>query len=397
MADLLIRDVRLATRGGARGWLRARAGRVTALGVGDPPPATAERILPGEGHWLLPGFVDAHVHGAFGEDVMAADSDGLRRLARRLVTTGVTAFAPTLWTATPADTIAALRAVAAVLGDVAGGATVLSAHVEGPYLSARRCGAQPPASIRASEPAELEDLAGTGALGRMTVAPEASGNDTLVTALVQAGVEVSLGHSDADADASLRAVDQGARGVTHLFNAMPPLHHRAPGLVGVALTDDRLLVEIIPDGVHVHPVALRAAWAALGPERLALVTDALPVTGLEDPTTGMPAGAELRDGAVWLDRDTLAGSCLTLDAGLRTFADATGADPSVLWPTVSRTPAGLAGVAGDRGDLVPGLVADAVLLDDRLEVVATVARGVVVHDRRTVAGPTTAAPREAER
>lgn len=384
MTDLLIRDVRLATRAGASGWVRARDGRVEAVGLGAAPRSAAiGPVLEGDGHWLLPGFVDAHIHGSLGADVMTADPEGLRGLGRGLARYGVTAYAPTLWTTSPERTLQVLRVVAASLGSVEDGATILPAHVEGPYLSERRCGAQPPEHVRSFDPEELAALVATGALGRMTVAPEVPGNGELVPALVRAGVEVSLGHSDADEVATTRAVELGARGVTHLFNAMPPLHHRRPGLPGVALADDRLVVEIIADGVHVHPVALRAAWQAKGADGLALVTDALPPTGFDASGTTDAGGLEARDGAVWLDPTTLAGSCLTLDAALRGLAAATGEDPTSLWPTVSRTPARLCGVADERGDLVPGLVADAVLLDDQLEVVATVSGGHVVHDRRS--------------
>lgn len=376
MTDLLIRDVRLATHGGALGWLRARRGRIDAVARGSTAAGAGEAVLEGDGHWLLPGFVDAHVHGGFGEDVMAGDPEGLRRLARRLVSAGVTAFSPTLMTADRTDSLVALRSVAAAMGEIDGGATVLAAHLEGPYLSRRRCGAQPPASIRPFDPAELDTLVATGAVGRMTVAPEAPGNEGLVAALVRAGVAVSVGHSDADADATMQAVEQGARGVTHLFNAMPPLHHRAPGLAGIALTDDRLVVEVIADGVHVDLRLLDLVRRTKGPDGMALITDALPVAG-----TTAPGDLEMRDGAVWLDADTLAGSCLTLDRALRNLAAATGEGPAELWPTVTRAPARLVGVADTRGDLAEGLVADAVLLDDRLEVVATVVGGRIVHTR----------------
>lgn len=385
MTELLIRDVRLATRAGAPGWLRAREGRVETVGLGAAPrPEVTGPVLEGDGHWLLPGFVDAHIHGSLGEDVMTAGPEGLRRLARGLVRYGVTAYAPTLWTASRQRILQVLWAVATSLGPVEGGATVLPAHVEGPYLSDLRCGAQPAEHVRPFDPEELAALVATGALGRMTVAPEVAGNEELVPALVRAGVHVSLGHSDADDVATTRAVERGARGVTHLFNAMPPLHHRRPGLAGVALADDRLAVEVIADGVHVHPVTLRAVWRAKGPDAFALVTDALPPAGTDADGTADPGGRpEVRDGAVWLDPTTLAGSCLTLDGALRGLAAATGEDPTTLWPAVSRTPARLCGVAGERGDLVPGLLADAVLLDEQLEVVATVSGGVVVHDRRS--------------
>lgn len=400
MTGLLIRNVRLATRDGVRGWARAVDGRIECVGEGGSPSETTGAVLEGEGCWLLPGFIDAHIHGSFGQDVMSADPEELRQLARGLVRHGVTAFAPTVWTASATAIRTVLRAIASMLGPVEGGATVLPAHVEGPYLSDRRCGAQPPEEVRPYDPEELAAMVSTGAMGRMTVAPEVPANAGLVRALVRAGVEVSMGHSDADVVVAGGAVELGARGVTHLFNAMPPLHHRRPGLAGVALGDARLLVEVIADGVHVHPGALRAAWAAKGPDGLALVTDALRPAGL--PADRAVQGGrilEVRDGAVWLDRTTLAGSSLTLDRAFRNLAAATGADPATLWPTVSRTPARLCGVGAERGDLLPGLVADAVLLDDALEVVATVAGGAVVHDRRsaTAAGPAGTATREVDR
>lgn len=365
----------------------ARDGHVDAVGEDPSPHPDGAGVLDGAGGWLLPGFVDAHIHGAYGEDVMAADAGSLRRLSRALVRHGVTAYAPTLWAATRQTMLAVLGSVAEALGAVECGGTVLGAHVEGPYLSGARCGAQDPRRIRPFDPEELREIVATGAVARMTVAPEAPGNEELVATLVREGLHPSIGHSDADAAAAGRAFAAGARGVTHLFNAMPPLRHREPGLVGAALADERVVVELIADGVHVHPVAVDAVWAAKGPDGLALVSDALPPAAEgPGPTVVDRRPAEIRDGAIWLDRETLAGSCLTLDVALRNLASATGCGPVQLWPTVSRTPARLCGVDHERGDLVPGLAADAVLLDDELEVVATVSGGEVVHDRRRQGG-----------
>ncbi len=434
--SLLVVDAALLGEPSRRGWLWAEGGAIRATGTGAPPAiGPGCEVLDAAGASLLPGFVDLHLHGAVGHDVTDGDAAGLRAIARFLVRHGVTAFAPTTWSASAEATLAAVESVAAVRGPVTGGAHVLGAHLEGPWLSPSRCGAQDPAALRPPDLGELRRLLATGGVARVTLAPELPGAQDLLDAALDAGVAMSMGHSDASYALAASAVDRGVRSATHLYNAMRPLHHRDPGVVGAVLADPRVTAELIADGTHVHPAALRVAWNAKGADGLALVSDALRPTGLPaaaapdgrtfhrsggtihgsaapGPSSGPrssrselpqplasgrveqdPAGVSggcgretgparppgALPGAVWLADGTLAGSTLLLDAALRTMTAATGAPLVALWPVTSRTPARVLGIDGRKGGLEPGMDGDLVLLDSDLRVLATVVAGCVVH------------------
>lgn len=384
MVDLLITGGRVLTEDGALddGWLRCRDGTIVAYGSGHEEPAGAA-VLDAGGTTVAPGYIDVHVHGAVGHEAMDADPDGLREMARFFARHGVTAFLPTTWTAPESRTLAVLEAIAATLGPVAGGATVLGAHMEGPYLSAEKCGAQDPRYIRPATSGELERFLDTGAVRLMTVSPQGDANLAAIPMLIQRGVTVSVGHTSASFAEVNDAVDRGATHATHLYNAMSPLHHREPGTVGAVLSLPALRAELVCDGVHVHPGAIDVAWAAKGPDGIVIVTDSLRPTGL-------PAGRYAIDdrtvrherGAVWLeDGTTLAGSALTFDRAVRNLQAATGEPIEQLWPALSRNAARAAGVGDRKGSIAAGKDADVVLLDAGLEVEATVIGGAVAYQR----------------
>lgn len=400
MRPLLITGARIAAATGLLedAWLLAADGVIAALGLGAPDDAALGGALDGEaehvdagGALLLPGFVDVHVHGALGHETMDGDVDGLAAMAGFYARHGVTAFLATTWTGGTDDTLHALDGVARGMRSLDGGARLLGAHMEGPYLSARRCGAQDAALIRPADADEAARFLDTGVVRLITVAPEVPGNLDLVDECVRRGVAVSAGHTDATYEEVLEAVGRGVRHLTHTFNAMRPLHHREPGPVGAALTSDRLTVELIADGVHVHPVAMRALAHGRGLDGLVLVTDAMRATGL-------PAGeyrigersVAVTDGAVRLPDGALAGSVLTFDVALRNLRDATGRPLHELWPAASRNAAAVAGVADRKGAIATGRDADLVLVDDDAGVQLTVVEGRVVH--RRVRQPTLSAP-----
>ena len=352
------------------------------MGQGKPPPGTGAGadVLAADGLVAMPGFIDLHVHGAVGVDVLDADPDGLARMARFFAGHGVTAWLPATMTATGPDTERALEAVRAAAGPVDGGATILGAYLEGPYLNPARAGAQDVALIRPADPAEAARLLDLGVARVLVLAPEVEQNRWLIAEAAARGVTVSAGHTDATYDQALQAVDDGVRHVTHAFNAMPPLGHREPGMLGAALVTPELRCELVADNVHVHPAAMRLLVEAKGAEGVVLVSDAVRATGLaEGAYTVGDRPAFHMDGAIRLADGTLAGSVLTLDRALHNLQAATGRPLAELWPAASRNAAQAIGVDDRKGSLEPGKDADLVLLDPSLRVVVTVAEGAVVH------------------
>lgn len=351
-------------------------GRVEAVGL---PAAPGGRIA-------APGLVDLQVNGFAGVDLMAADADAVRAVGRALAGFGVTAWLPTLITAAPAATAGALDVLATVVPASPGqwrgdGAEPLGVHVEGPYLSPYRLGTHPAEHRRDPDLAEMTRWQDRGPVVAVTLAPELPGALDLVRALSAAGVLVSVGHSDATAAEAHAAFDVGARSVTHLFNAMSPLHHRAPGVPGAALARPDVVVQVVVDGHHLAPDVVRTAWAA-APGRVVLVTDA--TAAAARPTSPGPvddvalAGLplEVRDGAVRNGDGTLAGSALTLDRAVRNAVDL-GIDPAAALTAATRAPADLVG-RPDLGRLEPGARADVVLLDDDLVLRETLLAGRTV-------------------
>jgi len=383
-ARLLVHGARVLTPGGEwpLGWIATEGRRIAAMGQGQPPPdaAAGADVLAADGLVALPGFVDLHVHGALGVDVMDADPEGLAGIARFLAGHGVTAWLPATMTATGPDIERALAAVRAAAGPVQGGATILGAYLEGPYLNPAKAGAQDPALIRPAERGEATRLLELDVVRVLVVAPEIEENRWLIAEAVARGVTVSAGHSDATYDQVLQAVAGGVSHVTHAFNAMRPLGHREPGMLGAALVLPELRCELVADTIHVHPAAMRLLVGAKGPAGVVLVSDAVRATGLPEGayTVGdQPAFA--MDGAIRLADGTLAGSVLTLDRALHNLQAATGRPLAELWPASSRNAAQAIGVDGAKGTLEPGKDADLVLLDPALKVVVTVAEGAVVH------------------
>lgn len=383
MSSLLISDARVLTPRAtlAGGWVAVRDGRIAAIGPASaPPPGDLLEHLAVDGAWVLPGFLDVHTHGAVGHDTMDADPAGLEAIAAHQARHGVTGFLPTTWTASHAATLAALETVSHLQGRALPGATVLGAHLEGPYLNPRRCGAQDQRDIRPAEPDEVSAYLATGVVRLITLAPEIAQNLAVVPICRRAGVTVSIGHSDATFEQVRAAVAAGVRHATHTGNAMRPLHHREPGTLGGVLDHPPVRAEVIADGLHVHPALLRLVHGVKGSDGMLLVTDAIGATGLSEGAfdlAGRPV--EVRDGAVRLSDGTLAGSVLTMDRALRTLVEATGLGLEQLWPTVSRTPARTIGVEDHKGSLIAGADGDLVVLDDSLQVLATIVGGRVVH------------------
>jgi N-acetylglucosamine-6-phosphate deacetylase len=365
--------------------------------VGDSPPAAGG--VPGSGIpstatrldatnlLVAPGFVDLQCNGAVGVD-LTTEPERLWQVAAALPRWGVTAWLPTVVTGPPSVRARALAAVrAGPPDDDAIIATPLGLHLEGPFLALERKGAHDARHIvpPSVEVVEGEGWSGVTGVALVTLAPELPGGLEMVGRLVDRGVVVSAGHTSATAAEASAAVDAGVTYVTHLFNAMAPLHHREPGLVGVALTDERVRVGVIADGLHVDPAVVSLAARVLG-ERLTLVTDAVASLGVPPGPMclgDLTATVAAVDGAVRLADGTLAGSTLSLDRAVRNLVAYAGPPLAEAVRTVTAAPAAVLGLA-DRGVVAPGAVGDLVLLTPAGEVVATVIGGRVAYDARTV-------------
>ncbi|MBO1754542.1 N-acetylglucosamine-6-phosphate deacetylase [Allobranchiibius sp. CTAmp26] len=303
---------------GAEGWVRIDGARVVDVGPGAPAAHPDVELADG---WLAPGFVDIHCHGGDRGDFASADPDSIRVAARYHAANGTGAMLASLVTAPLDDLCAQLAAIAVVVQD--GETAVRGAHLEGPFLSHARCGAQNPAHLVDPDVAAFERLvaAARGTLRMITVAPELPGALDLVRAARRHEVTVALGHTDATYEQCLPAIEEGATVATHLFNGMPPLHHRAPGPVGAAL-DRRLWCEVIADGVHLHPAALRIVERAV-PDRLVAITDAISAAGLADGTHELGGQAVgVTSGVARLAHNgSLAGSTLTMRDAVRRCVD----------------------------------------------------------------------------
>lgn len=335
---------------------------------------------------LAPGYVDLHVHGGGGAEVNGDDAeavcDAVATLARHHAAHGTTTLVPTAVSDTPERLLATVAGVALAATRTPSGARVAGSHLEGPFLSPGRAGAQDPSAIRPPDLGELEHLidAAGGTLRAITLAPEEPGALELIAAAVRAGVLVALGHSDADYETAVAAFREGASHVTHLFNAMGPLHHRVPGLAGAALADRAATLELIADLEHVHPAVLGLAGRS-APRRIVAVTDAMAACGLGEGRWRLGA----RDVAVANGRavlasqpETLAGSLLTMERAVRNLAGPAGLGENLALRAATATPGSVLG--GGQGHLNIGGQADFVVLESDLRLVATVVGGKAVHD-----------------
>ncbi|MGI4858691.1 MAG: N-acetylglucosamine-6-phosphate deacetylase [Janthinobacterium lividum] len=325
---------------------------------------------------IVPGFIDLHVHGGGGADCMEGGA-ALRTMARLHACHGTTSLLATTMTAPRAVLDATLAELAAVCRDAPGaGARVLGIHLEGPYINPARLGAQPDAAVVPVRDEVLHYLA-LAPVRVVTLAPEVQGDLALIALLAERGIRVQLGHTTATYEQAVSALEHGATGFTHLYNAMSPLLHRAPGAVGAALAHARFS-EVIPDLLHVHPGAIRAALRAI--PCLYCVTDGTAACGMPDGDYKLGSQSVNKClGAVRLADGTLAGSTLTMDQALRNLV-AIGLSLADASARVSRYPAEYLGIA-DRGQLVAGAFADIVVLDANLTVTATLVEGQRVPPR----------------
>lgn len=368
---LLLSDLRTVEHEGqdAATWILFDGDTIAEIGTGAPPPADDE--VSADGRRAVPGFIDLHCHGGGGkafdgtkEDIHVAldvhRSHGTTRSILSLVAAPVD------------DLVASLQRIAGLDDPL-----VLGVHLEGPFLAPGRRGAHSPDMLLHPAPDVVGRLieAAAGSLRQITIAPELPGALDAIERFTQEGIVCAIGHTEAGADTTRAAVDRGARLITHAFNAMPAMHHRDPGLLGEAFRDDRLILELILDGVHVHPDVARVAFAA-APGRLALVSDAMAAAGCADGhylLGSLPV--QVHGGTVTLADGTLAGSTLTLDVALRIALEQCQIPLMTAVEALTATPARALGLEARLGRLRPGYAADVLLLDPDNTIAAVYAAG----------------------
>lgn len=354
--------------------------RITRVEGGMPADAGDATIIDAAGMYVIPGFIDIHVHGGAGCDVMDATPEALDTMSAFFARHGVTSFLATTMTGSREATLAAVENVARWQPRPDVGARLLGVHLEGPYINARFPGAQMSSHIRPAERAEYEQFFAHGNVRLITLAPEIAANQELIGFARGQGAAVAFGHTAATYDDVLRAVELGARQACHTFNAMVGLHHRDPGTAGAALTCDQIYAQAIVDFVHLHPAVVKLILRVKGVQRTVLITDAMRAAGLPDgayslggqPVTVRNGEARLTEG------NNLAGSTLTMDRGLRNVIAATGLSLAEALPLATTTPAESIMMEETVGALRPGYFADLVLLDDALRVRMTMVKGTIV-------------------
>jgi N-acetylglucosamine-6-phosphate deacetylase len=350
------------------------------------------------GHIVVPGFVDVHVHGVDGIDTLDG-GNAIATLAERLTKYGVTAFCPTTVACAPDALRQVLQSIAALRGSNAPAARVLPAHLESNFINPEYRGAQPVGCLR-SPMGAIGATGATGAIGAadatdfgardilaaidaagqsvgiVTLAPELEGALDLIRHLVSRGRRVSLGHSGATLDQSRAAIAAGARHATHLFNRMPPLGHREPGLAGAILTSGEVAAEIICDGVHVHRDMVRMAIAAKGAARMMAITDGVSAAGLPEGAAATLGGRTIRvkGSAAYLEDGTLAGSVATMDGVFRFLVNEVALSLNDAAQLCATTPASELGLK-DTGAIAKGAIADLVVMDRKFRVKQTYVGG----------------------
>lgn len=373
------------------GWVEVSGERVTALGAGAPPrPVTSGDLALGT-VTVVPGFVDMHVHGGGGGAFPVATDEQTATAVAAHLAHGTTTIMASLVSARPGEL---LREIEVLAGHVCDG-LVGGIHLEGPWLAPSKKGAHDPGALRTPDPEEIRRVleAGQGAVRMVTLAPELDGALDAVRQIVDAGVVAAVGHTDATYEQTLAAIGAGARVGTHLFNAMRPIHHRSPGPVTALVEDPRVTVEMIGDGVHLHPSLYRGVCELVGPDRVTLVTDAMDAAGMPDGAYRLgTVDVQVTDGVAHVaGTDTIAGSTATMDQlfcfAVRHAVDARAAvsdavvSDAALLQAVRQTSVNPARTVNfPTVGLHPGGRADLVVLDADLQVVTVMRGGEIVVD-----------------
>jgi N-acetylglucosamine-6-phosphate deacetylase len=366
-------------------WLHIKKGKIADFNATEVPSIEAN-FVDAKGDWLLPGFIDVHVHGVLGVDVMDGTPQALNTMSQAFVKHGVTSFLPTTLTASHQDILQALKNVKATMQvqntDKPSGADILGAHLEGPYLNPDKSGAQNLSHIRRATPDETHAILATGILRIVSLAPEYQENHHLIEKCIQDGITVSIAHTNATYEQAQKAIALGITHSTHTYNAMTGLHHREPGVLGAVLSEKQVRCEMICDNIHVHPAAQNVLWQAKGKHNTILITDAMRAASMpEGQYTLGDYDVTVQAGQAQLADGTLAGSILRFNDGVRNFMQNTNTTLPEIWQSTSLNAAYAANVAQQKGSIAPNKDADLVLVTDDVQVMKTWVRGELVYTR----------------
>jgi N-acetylglucosamine-6-phosphate deacetylase len=381
MPSLLLRNASLVLPDGVldQGWLLVEDGRITGVAATSEQPepvlAPSTEVRDAAGRYVVPGFVDMHVHGGGGAAFSEGDPEQALVAARFHLGHGTT----TIMASTVTGTLNELEHHIGELSGLVQDGILAGIHLEGPFISKARCGAHDPGLLRAPIRSDVSRLlrAGDGTVRMVTIAPELEDGMDAVRLLTDSGVIAAVGHTDATYAQTRTAIELGAPVGTHVFNAMRPVHHREPGPVTALLEQEQVLCEVVNDGLHVHPSVVSLMFAAAGAHRIALITDAMVAAGVGDGEYRLGAlVVQVRDGEARLtDGDSLAGSTLTMDNALRNAVRLAGVSLVDAAVSASLTPARALGIADRVGSLETGKQADLVVLDEDLRVVDVMRKG----------------------
>ncbi|MEY8627641.1 N-acetylglucosamine-6-phosphate deacetylase [Staphylococcus equorum] len=381
MAEYVIENGRIYTEEEIieRGYIIVKNDKITDVGKGDYEGALT--TYDAQGQHVLPGFIDIHMHGGYGEDAMDASYDGLKHLAESLLSEGTTSFLATTMTQSDENITKALENIIEYQkqqNDLKA-ADIVGIHLEGPFISEHKVGAQNPAYVQRPSIEKVQQFQKTAnnQIKVITFAPEVEGAHETLEALHDQ-IRFSIGHTVATFDETNEAVARGAKHVTHLYNAGTPFEHREPGVFGAAWTNDSLSTELIVDGIHSHPTAIQIAYKQKGNTRFFLITDAMRAKGMPDGEYDLGGqnvivkGSEAR-----LASGALAGSILKMNEGLKNLIQYTGDSLDNLWRVTSLNQAIALNIESQKGSLKVGKDADIVIVDDEITVQTTIKAGEI--------------------
>ncbi|BBI35344.1 N-acetylglucosamine-6-phosphate deacetylase [Cohnella abietis] len=361
-------------------FIKISKGKIVEIGsssdsVGNSSTQSPIETIDAKGNWIIPGFIDVHVHGGAGHDFMDANAEGIAAISKFHASNGTTSMLATTLTATREDLTAVVDRVSAFMSAPMPYAQIVGVHLEGPFVNVKWKGAQNPSYIVPPQPEWLEEWVTRfpGIIKIQTLAPESEGALDYIEKLAQNGIVPSCGHTDATYEQIIAAADHGLRHAVHTFNAMTPLHHRQPGTVGAVLTDDRITAEVIADGHHVHPAAIKLITRAKGAHNVILVTDAMSAAGMPDgeyELGGLPV--HMTCGVARLkETNSLAGSTLTMISAVQYLVREVGVTLEEASRMASANPARQLGIDATTGSLEVGKAADFLMLDKSLELQST--------------------------